>query len=62
MPVTINTVKSTIDVSEGRRSLTQEQLEALVEMVIARLKEEEIFEEKANSERNIPDRQSPIGV
>jgi hypothetical protein len=41
--------------------LTEEQMEALIEAVIARLKAEEVFEEKASSERKIPDRQSPTG-
>jgi hypothetical protein len=61
MPVTIGTVKSTVKLTEGRGSLTEEQMEALIEAVIARLKAEEVFEEKASSERKIPDRQSPTG-
>jgi len=56
MPVTIGTVNSTLNVTDGGTSLNAAVLEQIVQQVLARLKEEKVNDTQMQAEQEISDR------
>lgn len=58
MPVTIGTLTSNVNVSDGGGAVGEEMLERIVQAVLARIGERREAEESAREESEIPDRAS----
>lgn len=58
MPVTIGTLTSNVNVSDGTGALGEEMLERVVQAVLARMREQRETEESAREESEIPERAS----
>jgi hypothetical protein len=58
MPVTIGTLTSNVNVSDGAGAITEETLERVVQAVLARMRERKETEESVREEREIPARAS----
>jgi len=58
MPVTINTVTSSVNVTEGT-TLSPELLEHVIQTVLRRIRQEHEEERRAKEERKMSDRMSP---
>ncbi|MBW4518172.1 MAG: hypothetical protein KME16_00370 [Scytolyngbya sp. HA4215-MV1] len=61
MPVTIGTVNSTLNVTDGGSSLTPSVLEQVVQHALARLKDQQENDKKMQEEQEISDRATPSG-
>jgi hypothetical protein len=61
MPVTIGTVNSTLNVTDGGTSLNAATLEQIVEQVLTRLKSEKEKDAAMQEEQEIGDRATPSG-
>jgi hypothetical protein len=62
MPVTIGNLTSNINVIEGNSTLSEAMLQQIVDLVMARLREEQYAEEQMNQEREIRNRMSENDV
>ena len=56
MPVTIGTVNSTLNVTNGGTSLNDAALEQIVQQVLARLKQQKMNDTQMQEEQEIGDR------
>ncbi len=62
MPVTIGNLTSNVNVTDSNSMLTEAMLQQIVNLVMARLREEQYAEEQLNQEREIRDRMSENDV
>ncbi len=58
MPITIGNLTSNVTVADGNSMLNEAMLQQIVNLVMARLREEQYAEEQLNQERQIRDRMS----
>lgn len=58
MPITIGNLTSNVNVTDSNSMLTEETLQQIVNLVMARLREEQYNQEQLNQEWEIRDRMS----
>jgi hypothetical protein len=58
MPVTIGNLTSNVNVTNGNSMLSEAMLQQIVNLVMARLREEQYTEDQLHREREIGDRMS----